>query len=291
MLKKMFLLITVLALTVSLSACGGAANTVQEAPAPTAEASENEEPKAEEPVADEKTEVKEVVEEPVGTNEEPEGFSLSVEYATEKLQKLTDAYNDLFESKGEVEELTTRLLYDGSVEVITESDVQTKDGYSLQNVAVDYDRDVYTINGIAFGTLLDYYYNYVNNDTGYVSFNDYIADHNKDELADVYLKIMEQVENDGSFDTNDYFMFNVKWIPAIMSNDAEKVTVENVTDAPTVEHKSVIVSNLSTVDVAYQADIFIDGKDSGLKLVFDKDGNLLNINDESAQIEVVVPVK
>ena len=201
---------------------GGEDVVIEEVPAAEEQAAEEapvEEPTVEEPVSVEKTEVEEVAEEPVETTEEPEEFSLTVEYATDKLQKMADAYNDLFESKGEVEELTTRLLYDGSVEVITESDVQTKDGYSLQNVAVDYDRDVYTINGIAFGTLLDYYYNYVNNDTGYVSFKDYIADHNKDELADVYLKIMEQVENDGSFDTNDYFMFNVKWIPAIISHD------------------------------------------------------------------------
>lgn len=291
MKRKVIEMIIVMSMSISLVACGGTANTAQEAPAPTAETPKAEEPKVEEPVEVEETEVEEVVEEPTETTEEPEEFALTVEYATDKLQKMADAYNALFDSKGEVEELATRLLYDGNVEIWTEDDVQTKDGYSIQNVPVDYDRDLYSANGIGLGTLLDYYYNYANKDAGYVSFKDYIGDHNKDELADIFLKKVEDSEKNGGTDTNDYYMNNVIWIPAIISHDGNTVTIENATGDVTVEHKDIVMSDLSTATVAYQADIYIDGKDSGLKLVFDKDGNLLNLNDENATIEVVIPFK
>ena len=291
MKRKVIEMIIVMSMAISLVACGGTANTAQEAPAPTTEAPKAEEPKVEEPVEVEETEIEEVVEEPTETTEEPEEFALTVEYATDKLQKMADAYNALFDSKGEVEELATRFLYDGSVEIWTEDDVQTKDGYSIQNVAVDYDRDLYSTNGIGFGTLLDYYYNYVNKDTGYISFKDYIGAHNKDELADIFLKKVEDSEKNGGTDTNDYYMNNVIWIPAIISHDGNTVTIENATGDVTIEHKDIVISDLSTATVAYQADIYIDGKDSGLKLVFDKDGNLLNLNDENATIEVVIPFK
>ncbi len=70
------------------------------------------------------------------------------------------------------------------------------------------------------------------------------------------------------------------------------ITVENVTDEISLEHKNVIMSDLSTAEVAYQADIYIKGVDSGLKLVFDKDKNLLNLNDENIDesvIKMVIP--
>ena len=218
----------------------------------------------------------------------PVDEGLTVEVATEKLQKLCDAYNALYDSKDEAAELATRLSYNPDVEPITNGDYHTKDDYSLQNISVDYDRDYYTMKGILLGALWDYYYDRANNDSN-KDYPSFISDSNKDDLADLLLKkIDDQEKSDGAgTDTSAYFMNNIVWIPSIMSNESEDVTVENVTDSITVENKSIISNDLSNVDIAYQADIYIKGVDSGLKLVFDKDKNLININDEAADESVI----
>lgn len=289
MIKKVICLLFTVSLLAILTACGDAASSTAEVTDnTTAVEAPTEVVNTEETLKEETPKVEEVVEEPEENKEEPEEFTLTVEYATDKLQKMADAYNALYDSKDEAEELAVRLLYYRDTEPITDGDFQTKDGYSLQNISVDYDRDYYTMKGIILGALWDYYYDHVNNDST-KDYPSYISESNKDDLADILLRIIDDSEKNGGIDTNDFYMYNVTYIPAIISHDGNTVTIENVTEDVTVEHKDIVMSDLSTATVASQADIYIDGKDSGLKLVFDKDGNLLNLNDENATIEVVIP--
>ncbi len=294
MMKRLFAITMILCLMIALTACGGATNTTAEVTDNTTAVEASTENVSTEEVAEptsEPTSAPELEEsnEEIAEETEPVNEGLSVEVATEKLQKLCDAYNALYDSKDEAAELATRTVYNPEVEPITEGDYHTKDNYSLQNIAVDYDRDYYGMRGILLGALWDYYYDHANNDST-KDYPSYISESTKDDLADIFFKRIEDSEANGGIDTNDYYMNNVVWIPTIISNDGKDVTVENITDTISVEHKSVVMSDLTTADVAFQADIYFKREDSGLKLVFDKDKNLLNINDENMdQSKLVVP--
>ena len=106
MIKKVICLLFTVSLLAILTACGGAASSTAEVTDnTTAVEAPTEVVNTEETLKEETPKVEEVVEEPEENKEEPEEFTLTVEYATDKLQKMADAYNALYDSKDEAEEL------------------------------------------------------------------------------------------------------------------------------------------------------------------------------------------
>ena len=220
----------------------------------------------------EETAVENVVSEQEENKEEttePKEFVLTEECAVEKLNSMYDALGDLLATNDNRIYAFQYCLEEGYYSI---PDIVTKDGIVLdENVSsVDDILDIY------YGTIGMYYYNYVNNNSGYYDLIDYVSSHNIDEL-----RVIDENRN-----TNYEVMTNAYLLTAIFSND-NKLTVDNITDSITVDAKYVNLEGLNSVDVVYQCDIIINDENSGIKAVFDKDGNLLNLNDENVVIDYI----
>ena len=89
---------------------------------------------------------------------------------------------------------------------------------------------------------------------------------------------------DGTYDSNECYLRNMIWFDSLNG----ELSIKNITDDISVNCKVISMPYNKTTDVAWQCDIYSDGEDTGLKMLFDKDGNLLNLNDENAKIEFVL---
>lgn len=199
---------------------------------------------------------------------EPETFELTEEFAIEKINKSYDALLEILKAQNNLEYNIVNALETWGIGEFT--DVSTKDGYQLKH-------EDSTITLVCLGMYSRYFYDYVNNDTGYYSFIDYISSHNLEELT----ICDKEVIDDGAYDTNVYAMNNCLWLTTIFSQP--ELTVSNITDNITVNHKTITIPGKEKVEAKFQCDIMFGGEESGFKVLFDENGNMLNINDENVQ--------
>lgn len=218
---------------------------------------------------------------------------LTEEYALAKLQKVSNAYGELEKNFNKETEAHAQLALATAFEDVVPVDgLATADGFTSDQMAEGGLQGQQTLVAVYLQTICKYYYDYINDDGDYFDFTDYISTHELDKDLVILFNAIhkDSVERGvaGEIDTNLGTMYNMAWIPALCEG---QMSIENVTNEPKVEKNYVFLLDGSRVDVASQCDIYLDGKDTGIKAVFDKDGNFLNFNDENATIDLVIPFK
>lgn len=293
-----------------LSGCGNNESTVSEVPEYSAteeskvdvpEASEVSPEVATDPIIEEdvSTEISaetEAVETEEATEEKTDDETvwsgeLTDEWAIEKMKKVSEAYSTLENNFNKETEAHAQLaLAVGLDDMLPVDGLKTADDNSLNKMAESGINGKVTLAAIYFQTICKYYYDFINNDGEYFDFADYISSHDMNDLVIYYNAMSDDTQKEGRevLDTNYGTMYNMQWIPSLCNGE---MTIENVTNEPTVAAKHVILIDGSKADVASQCDIYLDGKDTGIKAVFDKDGNFLNFNDDEANIEKEIPFK
>lgn len=283
MIKKITLLLSIVTLLGLLTACGTAINTTAEAVenattvnTPTEETKEVNETPTPEPTS-EPTEAP-TSDELKDTEDASKEFDEDAAY--EKIAKAVEAYDVLMNKNGSKDLESHVMCYEtvGGNSLIGTS-IETSDGFSLND-----DNDLVSRSLIYDGLFTNYFYDYINNGGSYYDFAEYVSSHTKDDLIGLNSVMPTEIRESG-FDTNNYVVWNVAWIPSLDGT----LTIQNFTEDITVSSSKINSFDNKTVDVAYQCDIYMDDKDTGLKAVFDKDGNFLNFNDENAQIDMIIP--
>jgi len=238
MKKKFFAILFASVMTISLVACSGndVATSKEEVVVEESEQNlEEEVVEAEEPEI-----IEEVVEEPKDTR---------MEDGVAKVYKVVDAYKDILEHDHELD-----LSLQNDVEKML-ADTFYLEGYNFQN-----GKDFFYGYGI-YSTLMNYYYQYVNNDSGYFSIADWISQQ-PDEDTVIKMYIDGEPES-----TNDMMMFEAICVAKFL---LECESVEGKELIETTEY------NVSGVQSAYTITLNCDGNED-LVAVFDVDNNLLNI--------------
>ena len=148
-------------------------------------------------------------------------------------------------------------------------DLATSDGIKLND-------DALKVYDIYCETILNYYNNFINNNSEYYDFGEYITSHSYDEFVKITFP--------ESFNNNDYGLYGMRLMNSITNNS---VGITNVTDQITVSSKEVTMPDGTKASAVYQCNITQDGNDTGIIMLFDENGNLLNFNDENMSIEFV----
>lgn len=212
---------------------------------------------------------------------------LTEEYAMAKLKRISDAYDQLVNENGykDAEKASTICIYPiNKIEDIPIiDDLSTKDGASLS--------DPLYMNPVGKSMIYYYYDNYVNNNGDYFDFADYIKSNNYEEIIKPFNTIRKIGESDENYiyDSNYTAFNNVVWIPALCNGE---MSIENISDKITINSKPILNSLTGElIDPAYQFNVLLDRKDTGIVALFDKDGNFINFNDENAKIDLVNPIE
>jgi len=203
---------------------------------------------------------------------------LTEEYAVENLSRAIDAYKKLYENKDKVFETNVVCYMESARSNLYLAEAESKDGYTLGDETDEYGSK-YILETTYESLYLQYFDNYINNNGEYYDFTDYYKECN-------YLDLVDYSKDERETDTSKVFMWNTTWIPSITIKGGE-TSIENITDDISIQYNDIWVPEGKDGKVAWQCDIYVDGEDTGLKMVFDKDGNFLNINDEEAKIEFV----
>lgn len=255
-----------------LTACGSSeSNTV------TGQTQEPVSEVVEEKSSDEEVTVEDVISENVTEEvtteveeERPVFEGLTEEWALEKLGLAKTAYKELTDHMDKPAE--SNALYCFFTNQAYSMDLKTKDEIIISTDTKD---KVITSCNIYEGVCTYYFDNFVNNNGEYFDFADYISSHTLDEIC----MFAPNKEISEATNTNDSYLRNMIWCESLFGT----LSVRNISNEVTVECKTIRMPNNEMEEAIYQCDIFMEDKDTGLKMLFDKDGNLLNINDENYQ--------
>ena len=216
------------------------------------------------------SDIETIVDETEENESDVDDKNFTEEEALEKVHKLMDAYHALLASNDE----TAWNILDRCerLEPVGHIIPTTKDGFELNNGGnFEYG------SWLSFSVGVNYFYNYVNNNSGYYDFTEYIESHTLDEI----LYSFESKESWGYRNeetaSTDYFLFGeaIGVIPYIDQ-------FENIEVAEFIEGENCTHAPVSEIEVGYELVLSLDGENSGLRVVFDKEGNMLNINTENA---------
>ncbi|MBR6148392.1 MAG: hypothetical protein IKQ44_08585 [Lachnospiraceae bacterium] len=279
---KKFLLLTICVTMITTFASCGNTNELENTSNPVVEENVIEETPSEETVTVEEEAPAEPVEEIVSEKEEEKSSAdtgLTEEYAAEKLVRATKAYQELKNN--------TDKVFETNVQVATVTgNVKPSDAESKDGVALSCDNEEHTQN--TYLTYLSmytkYYDEYINNNGEYFDFVEYYKTHTSSEILDYGSMKAFNDDQDGTYDSNECYLRNMIWFDSLNG----ELSIKNITDDISVNCKVISMPYNKTTDAAWQCDIYSDGEDTGLKMLFDKDGNLLNLNDENAKIEFVL---
>ncbi|MCR5023753.1 MAG: hypothetical protein K6A90_05400 [Lachnospiraceae bacterium] len=209
---------------------------------------------------------------------------LTEEYAMAKLKRISDAYDQLVNENGnkdaELDAMISMLPNVGYEMVNPIEGLSTKDGVEMS--------DQKNMDIAGFATCMYYFDNYINNNGEYFDFADYISNNNFDTfktIADNHNKFFTE---NNTTDTSYIAIRNVIWTPSMYDKE---MSVKNITDEITISAKPLMFLDGSLIDPKYQCDIYLDGEDTGIKMLFDENGNFLNFNDENAKIVFVNPIE
>lgn len=292
-MKKKIIAIMLGGLMLGMTACGSAS---QEAVETVSEAAEQE--AAEETVAEETTEEDEEAdtaasEEAVSEEEteedaeaveeaEADEADFTLDEAFDKLIQYLNVHIAIFENN-DFPAMNTCASAADCLNGFTNfdySNMVTKDGFQGK---VDDDTDDTFLLNVSIGC--EFYYNFVNNGE-YMSVVDYTNDHTYDEIVNKYFKTVEDGTYDGTFYCADIIMFDAIYLAQFMEENKDYISSDAlITEAPFIKDE------VSGVKVAYELPLHIavDGdedNEANLSVLFDKDGNMLNIVGESEEYEI-----
>ncbi len=275
-MKKTIVTFIIGGLLLGMTACGNAsqetAETVTEAETTTKTATteQTEEASTEilESTTEESTEATETstaqaeTEQTESSTEVEEKTIFDTNAAIQKFTKLLNAREYLLENGDNIDldcyYGAEQMSPGWSPNVVKWNGVVTKDGLNPEEDSLE---TTYLLVAVTS----NYLYDYVNNDTGFYHFSDYIS-------ANTYDDIVNKFFVDGAEWTTDVSMFNAALVlKGLTDNAASLQPQELVTEAP------FSIEKVSGIEVAYELPIYLNGEDLGLSAVFDKDGNMLNI--------------
>lgn len=147
--------------------------------------------------------------------------------------------------------------------------VSTSDGISI-DASDDYDKEtLVNINDIRQAVIRNYYYNYVNVEQKYYDLYDYIESHTSDEI------LHGEHEYSWFCDAEDMSNTTMGCVPIALQYLFQNI--DNITVGEMVSGDDCTIEVVGE-DVEYEVPILINGEYIGAKLLFDTDGNLLNIS-------------
>lgn len=292
-MKKKIIAIMLGGLMLGITACG---STSQEAVETVSEAAEQE--AAEETVAEETTEEaeeadtaaseeavsEEETEEDAEAAEEAEAdeTDFTLDEAFDKLIQYLNVRNAIYENKDYTALnvcISAANLCSG-YDDFDYSNMVTKDGF--QGKVGDDTAITFLLNS---STGCEFYYNFVNNGE-YMSIVDYTNDHTYDEIVNKYFKTVEDGTFDGTFYCADVIMLDAAYLAQFMEENKDYISSDAfIVEAPFIKDE------VSGVKVAYELPLHIavDGdedNEANLSVLFDKDGNMLNVVGESEEYEI-----
>jgi hypothetical protein len=274
-LSKLAAAVSLIALGVCMTACGSnsekALETISETVSETVETQTTEETVREETTPEE-TKTQETQE----TAEETAIFDQ--QSAEAKFFKLFDAREDLFSNAIESNNLPILDYYflTETLSYIIDKDsynIQLKDGTQLVGGT--------TPNSYYMIPVLKYFYNYVNNDSGYYDIKEWLEAQTKEEMDTLRSEFFYSYTYTDS-ETNDFIMYEaVGTLKVFIENNIENVSVGELRAGDECE---VIYLNsvtgeyeVSGIPIYYELPILLNGEYSDATAVFDEEGNLLNI--------------
>lgn len=260
MKKRIFTtLMTITLIAGLLTGCGAT-----EQPAETAKTTETVDETVEAPElaesAAEPTEAPtpEPTEEPTPEPTEEPVAEFTRDIAMEKVVNLFNARNELFKN-GKVDTdlnfLVAAETLTGGIEL---TGVTTADG-------INTDEDNYP----KLATVVNYFYDYVNNNCGYYDLGEYLTSHTYDEIIDKYSSNLKNEE----WDTEEIIMLEtIGVIPYLLLN------MEDITFGELIAcNEDCKINPVSGVEVCYEMPLLINEEKCGVTAVFDESGNLLNL--------------
>ena len=255
---RIFAVITAVTMILFATACGNKADTeVANVTETVEEKATTEETTVEAPVA-EPTEAPtpEPTEEPTPEPTEEPVAEFTRDVAMEKVVNLFNARNELFKN-GKVDTdlnfLVAAETLTGGIEL---TGITTADG-------VNTDEDGYP----KLATIVNYFYDYVNNNCGYYDLGEYLTSHSYDEIVNKYAKFGE------TFETDEAMMIEAPGVlPYLLAN------MDNMTFGELIVcDETCKINPVSGVEVCYEMPLLINEEKCGVTAVFDEAGNLLNL--------------
>lgn len=254
-MKKIIATILLGGLLLGMTACGSAPKEVTE------DSNETVQEEVKETETEEKEEVTEPTPEPTEeptpepTEEPKEDFTRDI--AMNKVTDLFNARNELF-ANGKVDTDLNFLVaaenINGGIEL---TGITTADG-------VNTDEDARS----KWATVANYFYDYVNNNSGYYDLGEYLTSHTFDEIIDKY---SSNLRNE-SVDTDIVIMAEAPGVlPYLLEN------LDNLSFGDLISGEECTAASVNDIDVYYEMPILINGEKCGVTAVFDEAGNLLNL--------------
>lgn len=208
------------------------------------------------------------------------------EVAMEKVTRLLNAYIDITNYDNDINYSCINRAEHSSVNDGFVIESLTSDGFSLnmnEEGSIDF-KNALACHNVYF----TYLYDYVNNNGAVYDFAEYISSHTLDELLYNHHEkdYIDNVISSDNYLYNEFTMFHAaKLVPWIVKYTHDNETFLELKDLVT---EGFLVPEISGIPVAYQYDLYFGEDFSGLKVVFDADGNMLNIVDTYGTDDSVV---
>ena len=281
MKKKNIAVILLCGLIMGMTACGSASGeavetmneTVDAHVAEDMETEASEEQETTEPTHEETTQEE--------TTEEAEEISEEIEFdrdmAMTKFTNLLNARNALFANAIEDNDLSNLNFYYIAENLRSALDInllniQTKDESNILDMKT---------NWIYSTFIQKYFYDYVNNDTGYYSLKEWINSHTEEEIFLLYHSFYgEDIDEKKSINTNNVIMLEASGLLKYFADNYENMRLGDLRKGDECEFDWVSEnssSEISGISVYYELPIYINEEYCGATAVYDEEGNLLNV--------------
>lgn len=260
MKRKLAMICIISTLAFSLTACGNSTDATTPATNETEETSTEEVATTEESAANitstEKSTPEPVEKQTPEPTEEPKN-EFTKDIAEAKVAELFNARNELF-ANGKVDTDLNFLVAAETLSGGTElTGIATSDAINTDEKAE-----------VKWATVANYFYDYINNNSGYYNLGEYLTSHTYDEIIDRYFS---KLRNE-SVDTDNVVMLEAPGVlPYLLEN------LDNLSFGDLISGEECTAAPVSDVDVYYEIPILINGEKCGVTAVFDEAGNLLNL--------------
>ena len=281
MKKKNIAVILLCGLIMGMTACGSASGEAVETMNETVEEHVAEEMETEASEEQETTETTQEETTQEETTEEAEEISEEIEFdrdmAMTKFTNLLNARNALFANAIEDNDLSNLNFYYIAENLRSALDInllniQTKDESNILDMKT---------NWIYSTFIQKYFYDYVNNDTGYYSLKEWINSHTEEEIFLLYHSFYgEDIDEKKSINTNNVIMLEASGLLKYFADNYENMRLGDLRKGDECEFDWVSEnssSEISGISVYYELPIYINEEYCGATAVYDEEGNLLNV--------------
>lgn len=280
-MKKNIAVILLCGLIMGMTACGSASGEAVETMNETVEEHVAEEMETEASEEQETTETTQEETTQEETTEEVEEISEEIEFdrdmAMTKFTNLLNARNALFANAIEDNDLSNLNFYYIAENLRSALDInllniQTKDESNILDMKT---------NWIYSTFIQKYFYDYVNNDTGYYSLKEWINSHTEKEIFLLYHSFYgEDIDEKKSINTNNVIMLEASGLLKYFADNYENMRLGDLRKGDECEFDWVSEnssSEISGISVYYELPIYINEEYCGATAVYDEEGNLLNV--------------